>query len=83
MNYVFARNINNTGETGIVDVDTLTIICLCTETHSETLLQALKISSNMPVIRRLPTTEDVKRWHQLLVGINEEAMQKDMEATFV
>lgn len=35
------------------------------------------------VIRRLPTTEDVKRWYQLLVGINEEAMQKDMEATFI
>ena len=35
------------------------------------------------VIRRLPTAEDVKRWYQLLVGINEDAMQKDMEATFV
>lgn len=34
------------------------------------------------VSRRLPTTEDIKRWYQLLVGINKEAMQKDMEATF-
>lgn len=40
------------------------------------------ISSNLPVSRRLPTSEDVKRWHQILTGLGEEAMQKDMEATF-
>lgn len=32
-------------------------------------------------IGRLPNTEDVKRWHQLLVGKSEEAMQKDIEQT--
>lgn len=35
------------------------------------------------VMRRLPTSEDVKRWHALLVGQGEEVMQKDIEATFV
>ena len=34
------------------------------------------------VMRRLPTSEDVKRWHALLVGQGNEAMQKDIEATF-
>ena len=34
------------------------------------------------VMRRLPTSEDVKRWHAILVGQGEEAMQKDIKATF-
>ena len=40
------------------------------------------ISSNFHVSQKLPTTEDVKRWYAILVGMNEDAMQKDMEATF-
>jgi len=30
---------------------------------------------------RLPSTEDVKRWHQLLVGKSEEVMHKDIQST--
>lgn len=39
------------------------------------------ISSNTMLADRLPNAEDVKRWYQLLVGIGEDAMQKDIEAT--
>lgn len=38
--------------------------------------------SSKPILAdRLPNAEDVKRWHQLLVGIGEDAMRKDIEAT--
>ena len=37
---------------------------------------------NTSVSRRLPTSEDVKRWHQILTGMGEAEMLKDMEATF-
>lgn len=40
-----------------------------------------KISSNTVLADRLPNAEDVKRWYQLLVGMSEDAMQKDIEAT--
>lgn len=46
---------------------------------NETEQEQLRIGA---VMRRLPTCEDVKRWHALLVGQGEEAMQKDIEATF-
>lgn len=39
------------------------------------------LSSKPMLADRLPNAEDVKRWYQLLVGISEEAMQKDIEAT--
>ena len=45
----------------------------------EAMDEALRIHD---VMRRLPTSEDVKRWHALLVGQGEEAMLKDIEATF-
>ena len=35
------------------------------------------------VIRRLPTSEEIKRWHQILTGLGENEMKKDIEATFV
>ena len=37
---------------------------------------------NTSISRRLPTSEDVKRWHQILTGMGEAEMLKDMEATF-
>ena len=39
------------------------------------------ISPNTMLADRLPNTEDIKRWYQLLVGLGEDAMQKDIEAT--
>ena len=44
--------------------------------------EAKNLSSNTMLADRLPNAEDVKRWYQLLVGKSEEAMQKDIEATF-
>ena len=48
-------------------------------------LEARKVASKNfvkpDVSGRLPNAEDVKRWFQLLVGINEKAMQKDIKAT--
>lgn len=46
---------------------------------NETEQKQLRIGA---VMRRLPTSEDVKRWHAILVGQGEESMQKDIEATF-
>jgi hypothetical protein len=41
-----------------------------------------KASDSMPIlVDRLPSAEDVKRWHQLLVGKGEIEMKKDIEAT--
>ena len=45
-------------------------------------LQAKQNFIKPDVSRRLPTTEDIKRWYQLLVGIGEEKMKADIEATF-
>jgi hypothetical protein len=39
--YVFARNINNSGKTGIVSIVSLEIMCYCNEEQSKTLLLAL------------------------------------------
>lgn len=41
MKYVFAGNINNTGETGIVDIHTQTLLCLCNEEKAKIILKAL------------------------------------------
>ena len=46
MKYTFGTKINGTKESGIIDMDTLKVICLCPESNSELLLQAL----NMPVV---------------------------------
>lgn len=44
--------------------------------------QKVKNLSSKPMLAdRLPNAEDVKRWYQLLVGMGEDAMQKDIEAT--
>lgn len=45
MKYIFVRNINDTGETGIVDVESHEIICLCDEANSQLLLDALRLYS--------------------------------------
>lgn len=39
--YFFARNINNTDDTGIVDVETTELLCLCDEENSKIILAAL------------------------------------------
>lgn len=39
------------------------------------------LSSKPMLVHRMPNSEDVKRWHQLLVGKSEEVMQKDIEET--
>lgn len=51
------------------------------EGYYDAVSQQSKISSNTLLADRLPTTEDVKRWYQLLVGKSEIEMQKDIEAT--
>lgn len=43
MRYIFAKNINNTGEAGIVDLATEKTLCLCGEANSELLLEALRL----------------------------------------
>lgn len=43
MRYIFAKNINNTGKTGIVDLTTFKLLCICDEAGSELLLEALKL----------------------------------------
>ena len=40
--YHFVRKINGTDETGIMDVESQKLICLCTEENSELLLKALR-----------------------------------------
>ena len=43
---------------------------------------AVKNISSKPVLAdRLPTSEDVKRWLEMLVGQGEDDMRKDIEAT--
>lgn len=44
-------------------------------------IKVKNISSKPMLADRLPNAEDVKRWHQLLVGKGEDVMQKDIEAT--
>jgi len=46
MKYLFATKINGTEHSGIIDMDTNMVVCLCTKANSELLLQAL----NMPVV---------------------------------
>jgi len=46
MKYLFVTNINGTGESGIIDTDSLMVVCLCPKANSELILQAL----NMPVV---------------------------------
>lgn len=41
--YVFAHNINNSGQSGIIDLNSKKIICFCTEENSKLLLEALEI----------------------------------------
>lgn len=45
-------------------------------------LTEVKKLNKSGVMRRLPSSEDVKRWHQILVGNGDDEMQKDIKATF-
>ena len=40
--YHFVKKINGTDETGIMDIESQKLICLCTEENSELLLKALR-----------------------------------------
>jgi len=44
MKYIFAKNINGSGEAGIIELDSMEVMCLCTEPKSELLLKALSMS---------------------------------------
>lgn len=55
--YHFARNINNTGMTGIVDVFSSELIIYCTEAESKVVLEALKICSNRMLSDSLATCQ--------------------------
>lgn len=61
MTYVFGKNINGTTETGIVDItkNPPELICLCDETQSKLLLQALNFSSKQVVSGMFPSDEEV------------------------
>jgi len=43
MKFVFAQNINGTGESGIIDMESLMVICICPETNAELLIKALEL----------------------------------------
>ncbi len=45
MRYVFVKKINETNETGIVELESLKAICLCDEKNSKLILKALKLNS--------------------------------------
>ncbi|MDD4225989.1 MAG: hypothetical protein PHU98_06335 [Mariniphaga sp.] len=42
-------------------------------------LTSIAIKSNTDLEYNLPSAEHIKRWYQLLVGIGEEEMHKDMK----
>jgi len=42
----------------------------------------LKRTLNKTLEIKIPETEDIKRWFQLLVGVSEEAMNEDIIKTF-
>lgn len=41
-NYAFAKNINHTGGSGIIDITDNTIFCLCTEDKAKVISELLK-----------------------------------------
>lgn len=43
-NYMFALNINDSGESGIVDIYSQTVLCLCSEDNSKIILHALSLA---------------------------------------
>jgi len=53
--YFFVKNINDTGESGIVDFETTKCLCLCDEESSKVILDALNQAKNIsfqpPVMR--------------------------------
>ena len=44
MEYIFGKNINGSEADGIVKIDSMELICLCTEHNSKLLLKALNMS---------------------------------------
>lgn len=75
----FAREYYQLDSSGIESVKMKSAIRFA-ERYAE---EVFKGKSIQPVIRRLPTAEEVKRWHQILTGLGEEKMKSDIEATFV
>lgn len=50
--------------------------------QSRSVAQALlKVWNECEQERKMPSAEDVKRWHQLLIGRGEDAMQEDIKIT--
>lgn len=52
-----------------------------TEEHRVSVEQWISILNILQGKKAKPNKEDVKRWYQLLVGISEEAMLKDIKET--
>lgn len=69
MKYVFAKKINDTDETGIINItkNPPELICLCDESHSILLLQALNISSKQVVSGSLPLADEL--WDEYSIHI--------------
>ena len=44
MKYVFAKNINKGNVSGIIDIESNEIVCLCSKVKSKLLLQALNLA---------------------------------------
>lgn len=47
MNYKYGENINDTGESGIINISTMMVLCICPEDNAEIILKALKKSENI------------------------------------
>lgn len=45
--YFFVKNINDTGQEGIVDFETTKLLCLCDEENSKVILNALNQEKNI------------------------------------
>lgn len=48
--YLFAMNINNSGEDGVINLKTRKVICLCEEEHGENIAKAL--NKYLEIIRK-------------------------------
>ncbi len=49
--YVFAQNINNTGETGIIEIYSGKLICFCNVENSKLILSALESHEELDTIK--------------------------------
>jgi hypothetical protein len=54
--YQFARKINSTKNEGIIDLKSMTLLCICNEENARIILAALKVAEN------LPSDEEIEKW---------------------